>query len=158
VGGGEVNSGPREHSGRVSSFPHNLDGQAERLTRQAVSGGGGDSGGEGCQGRSRGVVDFDDARASTSAPSASTPHCTTTTVSLGFSLPPQSSAVRFNRFSTRPGRWFHPRLWIWDLFERCSRMQAPGVNDWFFSSARVFPISGGGGGGGTFSNLIYLKH
>jgi hypothetical protein len=87
-GGLGVNSEPGEHSGRVSSFPHNLDGRAERSTRQAVSGGGGDSGEEGCEGRSRGVVDFDDAHAGTSAPSASTSHSTTTTVSLGFHCPP----------------------------------------------------------------------
>jgi hypothetical protein len=72
----------------VFSFPHKPDGQVERTTRQVVSGGGGDSGGEGCQGRSRGGFNFADARVGTSAPSASTPHSTTTTVSLGFHCPP----------------------------------------------------------------------
>jgi hypothetical protein len=44
--------------------------------------------------------------AGTSAPSASTPHSTTTTVSLGFHCPrsPIICISFFNHFSTRPGR------------------------------------------------------
>jgi hypothetical protein len=67
----------------ISTQPRWPGGEVE-----AVSGGGGDSGEEGCEWRFRGVVDFDDARAGTSAPSASTSHSTTTTVSLGFNFPP----------------------------------------------------------------------
>jgi hypothetical protein len=43
-----------------------------------------------------------------------------------------------------------PPSWIWDL-ERCSRIQPPGVNDWFFSTARGLihgPIPHFGGGEG----------